>query len=93
VPRLDIFAPPTLSSKLPWYWYLSAADQAVFNERFPRLIKWYSDVISKFAEQHPRNPTPRVYLLPGAPHYVYINNEAEVVREMRAFLGIPLADN
>ena len=93
VPRLGIFAPPTLSSKLPWYWYLSAADQAVFNERFPRLIEWYSDVISKFAEQHPGNPTPRVYLLPGAPHYVYINNEAEVVRKMRAFLGIPLADN
>ena len=27
-----------------------------------------------------------VYLLPGAPHYVYINNEAEVVLQMRNFL-------
>jgi hypothetical protein len=34
-----------------------------------------------------------VYLLPGAPHYVYINNEAEVVRRMRNFLGRPLAAN
>jgi pimeloyl-ACP methyl ester carboxylesterase len=93
VPRLGIFAPPTLSSKLPWYWYLSAADQAVFDERFPRLIQWYRDVIGKFAEEHPGSPTPRVSLLPGAPHYVYINNEAEVVREMRVFLGIPMVGN
>jgi hypothetical protein len=28
--------------------------------------------------------------LPGAPHYVYIQNEAEVVLSMREFLGIPL---
>ena len=93
VPRLGIFAPPTLKSKLPWYWYLSPADQAVFDKRFPRLIQWYSDVIGKFGKKHPGSPTPRVYLLPGAPHYVYINNEAVVVREMRKFLGIPLAGN
>ena len=91
VPRLGIFAPLALKSKLPWYWYLSPADRAVFDKRFPRLIQWYSDVIGKFGEKHPGSPTPRVYLLPGAPHYVYINNEAEVVREMRNFLGMPLA--
>jgi pimeloyl-ACP methyl ester carboxylesterase len=92
-PRLGIVAPPTIESKLPWYWYLSPADQAVFDERFPRVVQWYSDVIDKFAEKHPGNPTPIVYLLPGAPHYVYINNEAEVVRQMRNFLGVPLAGN
>jgi pimeloyl-ACP methyl ester carboxylesterase len=92
-PRLGIVAPPTIESKLPWYWYLSPADQAVFDERFPRVVQWYSDVIDKFAEKHPGNPTPIVYLLPGAPHYVYINNEAEVVRQMRNFLGIPVAGN
>jgi non-heme chloroperoxidase len=86
VPRLGIFAPPTVESKLPWYWYLSPADQTVFDERFPRLLQWFSDVIDKFEEKHPGNPTPKVYLLPGAPHYVYINNEAEVVRQMRNFL-------
>ena len=93
VPRLGIFAPPTAESKIPWYWYLSPADQAVFDERFPRLLRWYSDVISKFGEEHPESPKPVVYLLPGAPHYVYINNEAEVVRQMRNFLGISLAGN
>ena len=93
VPRLGIFAPPTVESKLPWYWYLSPADQAVFDARFPRLLQWFSAVIDRFSENHPGNPTPKVYLLPGAPHYVYINNEAEVVRQMRNFLGIPLAGN
>ena len=45
MPRLGIFAPPTVESKLPFYWYLSPADQAVFDERFPRLLQWFSDVI------------------------------------------------
>jgi pimeloyl-ACP methyl ester carboxylesterase len=93
VPRLGIFAPPTVESKLPWYWYLSPADQAVFDARFPRVLQWFSAVIGRFSENHPGNPTPKVYLLPGAPHYVYINNEAEVVRQMRNFLEIPLAGN
>jgi len=93
VPRLGIVAPPTIESKVPWYWYLSSADRAVFDERFPRLLRWYSDVIDKFSEKHPGNPTPIVYLLPGAPHYIYINNEAEVVRQMRNFLEVPLARN
>jgi pimeloyl-ACP methyl ester carboxylesterase len=91
-PRLGIVAPPTAEGKVPWYWYLSPADQAVFDERFPRLLQWYSDVISKFREDHPGNPTPVVYLLPGVTHYIYINNEAEVVRQMRDFLGIPLGE-
>jgi hypothetical protein len=72
---------------------LSPADRAIFDERFPSLIQWFTDVIGKFAEEHAGSPTPKVYLLPGAPHYVYINNEAEVVREMRIFLGLPLAGN
>ena len=93
VPRLGIFAPPTVESKLPFYWYLSPADQAVFDERFPRLLQWFNDVIDKFEEKHPGNPPPEVYLLPGAPHYVYINNDAEVVREMRKFLGLPVGGN
>jgi pimeloyl-ACP methyl ester carboxylesterase len=93
VPRLGIFAPPTIESKLPWYPYLSTADQAVFDERLPFYIQWFGNVISLFGEEHTGSPTPVVYLLPGAPHYVYINNEAEVVLQMREFLGIPVAGN
>jgi non-heme chloroperoxidase len=88
-PRLGIFALFTLEAKLPYYPYLSPADQTVFDQRFPRVIQWYSNVISLFAEQHPGSPTPIVYLLPGAPHYIYINHEAEVVLQMRNFLGLP----
>ena len=90
-PRLGIFAPPTVEGKLPWYPYLTPTEKAVFNERFPRVIRWYSDVIDLFAAKHPGSPTPVVYLLPGAPHYIYINHEAEVVLQMREFLGIPVA--
>jgi non-heme chloroperoxidase len=32
-------------------------------------------------------PTARVVRLAGADHYVYLSNEAEVLREMRAFLS------
>jgi pimeloyl-ACP methyl ester carboxylesterase len=32
-------------------------------------------------------PTARVVKLPGAHHYVFLSHEAEVIREMRAFLG------
>lgn len=32
-------------------------------------------------------PTARVVSLPGAHHYVYLSNEADVLREMRAFLA------
>jgi pimeloyl-ACP methyl ester carboxylesterase len=91
-PRLGIFAPPTAESKVPYYYYLSPADQALFDERFPRYLQWNSDVIGLFGEQHPGSPTPVVYLLPGASHYVYLNNEAEVVLQMRNFLGIPLVE-
>ena len=92
-PRLGIVAPPTTESKLPWYRYLSPADQALFDENFPFLLQWYTDVINKFGKEHPGSPTPVVYLLPGAPHYVYINNEAEVVLHMRNFFGLPPAGN
>jgi len=92
-PRLGIFAPPTVESKLPWYPYLSPADQALFDERLPFYLQWFSNVISLFGEEHPGSPTPVVYLLSGAPHYIYINNEAEVVLQMRKFLGLPPAGN
>ena len=32
-------------------------------------------------------PTARVVKLPGAHHYIYLSHEAEVIREMRSFLG------
>jgi pimeloyl-ACP methyl ester carboxylesterase len=72
--------------------YPSYVDKLVYLDASD-ISGWYSDVISKFGEEHPGNPKPVAYLLPGAAHYVYINNEAEVVRQMQNFLGIPLVRN
>lgn len=85
-PRLGIFAPFTLQDRQPWYWYLSAAQQAQFDQAWPPIVVWHAQTIDRFANG---NATPTLQL-PGAPHYVYINNEAEVVREMRNFLGLPV---
>ena len=52
-------------------------------------MAWHKDTIDRFADGNP-TPTVRLY---GVPHYVYINNETEVVREMRKFLGLPVGGN
>ena len=88
-PRLGIFALYTLEARQPWYWYLTSAEQAAFDEAWPPIVAWYQETIRKFADNNPVPPL----LLPGAPHYVYINHEAEVVREMRQFFGLPVGGN
>jgi len=84
-PRLGIFAPFTLRDRQSWYWYLSRAEQAQFDKAWPEIAAWFRRTVRKFARGNEAN----THTLPGAPHYVYINNEAEVVRWMRKFLGIP----
>ena len=89
-PRLGIFALFTTAARQPWYWYLSAAKKAEFDEAWGPIVAWHQRTIRSFKEGNSANTFLR---LPGAPHYVYINNEAEVVRWMRKFLGIsPLTD-
>jgi pimeloyl-ACP methyl ester carboxylesterase len=46
-PRLGIFAQYTLNAKLPWYWYLSSDQQALFDEQFPLVMQWQTDTIQK----------------------------------------------
>ena len=84
-PRLGIFATYTLEARQPHYWYLSPADQAKFDEAWGPIVDFHRNTINRFKAGNSAN----TFLLPGAPHYVYINNEAEVVRWMRDFLGIP----
>lgn len=86
VPRLGIFAEFTLQARQAWYWYLSAAEQAEFDRAWAPIVDWHRETIDRFASGN-ATPTVRLY---GAPHYVYINNETEVVREMRKFLGLPV---
>ena len=88
-PRLGIFAQYTLQARQAWYWYLSPADQVAFDQAWPSIADWHKDTIDRFANGNP-TPTVRLY---GVPHYIYINNETEVVREMRRFLGLPLGGN
>ena len=79
------FALFTRAARQPWYWYLSPARKAEFDAAWGPIVDWHRATIDWFAAGNSAN----THLLPGAPHYVYINNEAEVVRWMRAFLGIP----
>jgi pimeloyl-ACP methyl ester carboxylesterase len=88
-PRLGVFAQYTLEGRQAYYWYLSAAKQAEFDRAWPSIVAWHKDTIDRFADGNP-TPTVRLY---GVPHYVYINNETEVVREMRKFLGLPVGGN
>jgi hypothetical protein len=85
-PRLAIFATFSREHLLPWYWYLSADQQAVFDRAWPPIVEWHEDTIQRFRSHAPDHPEPIVRELPGAPHYIYISNEGFVVREMREFL-------
>jgi pimeloyl-ACP methyl ester carboxylesterase len=85
-PRLGISALFTIEARQPWYWYLTAAEQAAFDAAWPPIVVWHQETIGKFADHNPIAPL----ILPGAPHYVYINHETDVVRAMRQFFGLPV---
>ena len=83
-PRLGIFAIFTREAQQAYYWYLSPAERAEFDAVWGPIVDWDRRTIGRFAE----GKTANTFLLPNAPHYIYISNEAEVVRWMRDFLGI-----
>jgi pimeloyl-ACP methyl ester carboxylesterase len=82
-PALGIFATWTLQTRLPLFYYLTPAQQAEYEADWPPLVAWQADAIHRFRTGI-RNV--RVVELPEADHYIYLNNEARVVREMRHFL-------
>jgi non-heme chloroperoxidase len=78
--------PPALfivSSQSPGTWADSSTDPAIkariagLNALLERQAKAIEDAI----------PSAQVVKLPRANHYVFLSNEADVLREMRAFLG------
>lgn len=83
-PRLGIFAQFTLEARQPWYWYLPSTEQAEFDEAWPSIVTWHQKTIGKFGHGNPYRPL----ILLGVPHYVFIDNETQVVREIWKFLGI-----
>ena len=88
-PRLGIFATYDRRVYQPWYWYLSAAERARFRENWPPLVDWQRDAIARFQAHNRNGVKPVVFRLPSAPHYIYINDEDFVVRQMRDFLKLP----
>lgn len=83
VPALVIFAHPHGQGT----WVDHNADPKV-----REAAKAYSAVLTVLTERQAKAlesgvPTAHVVVLPGAHHYVYLSNEADVLREMRAFLA------
>jgi non-heme chloroperoxidase len=85
VPALAIFAIPHSQGK----WVDNSKDTKV-----REAARAYSAALTPLTENQAKAfengvPTARVVRLPGAHHYVYLSNEADVLREMRAFLSGP----
>jgi pimeloyl-ACP methyl ester carboxylesterase len=86
-PRLGIFGLYTTETRQSCYWYLSAVEKKAFDQNFKGIVEWQRATIKRFRSSNPRNPEPIVVELPpGTTHYIFINNEAFVVRTMRQFL-------
>jgi hypothetical protein len=62
---------------------LKPAEQEEFDRSIVALSKWTEGAIQRFRSEVTGS---RVVELPNANHYVYIVDEALVVREMRTFL-------
>jgi pimeloyl-ACP methyl ester carboxylesterase len=82
-PALGIFNKITPQYRLPYYWYLDPAGQEEFNRNIEALAKWIEGAIQRFRTGVKNS---RVIELHDTNHYVFIVDEALVVREMRKFL-------
>ena len=73
------------SSSIPfaYYWYLDPARQEEFNRNIESLAKWIEDAIQRFRSGVNNS---RVIELHDTNHYIFIVDEALVVRETRKFL-------
>ena len=82
VPALAIFANPHSQGA----WVDQNPDSGV-----QKAAQAYSAALAALTERQMKAfregvPTARVVVLPRAHHYVYLSNQADVLREMRAFL-------
>src|SRR5438876_9373179 len=69
--------------RLPYYWYLKPARQAEFNRNIESLAQWIEGAIQRFRSGVKNS---RVIELHNTCHYLFIVDEALVVRETRKFL-------
>lgn len=82
-PALGIFSNITPQFRMPYYSTLEPAQQEEFNHSIKSLSKWVEGAIQRFRSEV---KSARVIELRDANHYVFIVDEALVVREMRKFL-------
>jgi pimeloyl-ACP methyl ester carboxylesterase len=82
-PALGIFNKLTPQYRLPYYSKLDTARQEEFERSIKALSKWNDDAIQRFRSEV---KNARVVELPDTNHYVYVVDEALVVREMHKFL-------
>jgi non-heme chloroperoxidase len=82
-PALGIFNKITPQYRLPYYWYLDPVRQEEFNRNIESLAKWIEGAIQRFRSGVKNS---RVIELHDTNHYVFILDEALVVRETRKFL-------
>jgi len=82
-PALGIFNKITPQYRLPYYWYLDPATQEKFDGSIGSLAKWIEGAIERFRSGVKNS---RVIELHHTNHYVFIVDEALVVRETRKFL-------
>jgi hypothetical protein len=68
---------------MPYYWSLRPAKQEEFKRSINALSKWVEGAIQRFDSEVKNS---RVVELHDTNHYVFIVDEALVVREMRKFL-------
>jgi hypothetical protein len=82
-PALGIFNKLTPQYRLAYYWYLDPAMQEKFDRSIEALAKWIEDAIQRFRSEMKNS---RVIELHDTNHYVFIVDEALVVRETRKFV-------
>ncbi|HJW38934.1 MAG TPA: alpha/beta hydrolase [Candidatus Udaeobacter sp.] len=82
-PALGIFNKITAQYRLPYYWDLDPAKREEFNRNIESLAEWIEGAIQRFRSGVKNS---RVIEVHNTCHYVFIVDEALVVRETRKFL-------
>jgi pimeloyl-ACP methyl ester carboxylesterase len=82
-PALGIFNKFTPDFRMPYYWYLDRAKQEEFARSIKSLSEWNDGAIQRFRSLVKNS---RVIELADTNHYLFVTDEALVVREMRKFL-------
>jgi pimeloyl-ACP methyl ester carboxylesterase len=82
-PVLAIYDVVTPTSRAPYYWYLDKKQRDQYDRFLAQKLVWLKDARQRFRAgvKHAR-----VIELEKSDHYIFIRDEAAVVREMRKFL-------